>query len=196
MSEQISEQIPRFGIEHKEYVLEALAAGLSPPQVAEDFIEVFPDLIGDVEFKEARSAILMRIENTVARYSEEIEAIRKAHDDQDPEWDKVPIARAGYRLRLLMRMLHEIPIKTLQRVGEDTAGRPYKVYKYLISERLKVLEQARQEVSFMNKSGDFVDSDGKIKTGDGSFGDVSQTARLGIENGGAGKSVGGEVDVD
>ena len=196
VSEQVSEKIPRFGMEHKEYVLEALAAGLPPPQVAEDFIEVFPDLIGDVEFKEARGIIIIRIENAVARYPEKIEAIRRAHEDEDLGWDKVPIARAGYRLRLLMRLLHEIPVKTLQRMGEDTRGRPYKVYKYLVSERLKVLAEARQEVSFMSKSGDFVDADGKIKTGDGSFGDVSQTGRLGIENGGAGQAVGGEADVD
>ena len=81
---------------------------------------------------------------------------------------------------MMMKMLNETPLKALQKVATDDKGRPYKIYKYLVPERLKILDSARQEVALLSKAGDYVGADGRVAQGEGTFGDIGDSKVLGI----------------
>ena len=182
-------EVPRFTNEQLEFIRESLIASIGRTQIVNDLVDTFDELLAKIpvdDHEEAREMLYKRVDKYYERHKPDIQSERErlaevSGGGEDLEWDKVPISRPGYRLRMMMQMLSQTPLKALQKVATDENGRPYKVYKYLTTERLKILDAARQEVALLNKEGGYVDEDGKVQVGEGGFGDLGDSKVLGME---------------
>lgn len=180
--------IPSFTKEHITFIKESFIAGIPRGQILDDLLDTFDELLENLpaaDHEKAREVLYNRIDNCRERHKDEILSEKKALAEvegggEDLEWDKVPISRPGYRLRMMMKMLNETPLKVLQKVATDDKGRPYKVYKHLVAERLRIMEAARQEVELLNKAGDYIGRDGKVSQEQGEFGDLGNSEVLGM----------------
>ena len=138
-------QLPMITGEHEAFIVQSLACGMSAIDVTAKMILFFD------EFDEQHDKKLLLKIMRVGRSKKFIDYIRSVREGWEKECLDIPIAIRKIRLQMLWDEYHRIPKESLDKVIITPSGDEIHVYKQNTNHVLKIIEQARQEITELTR---------------------------------------------
>ena len=150
MAENSEWRLPALSDEHKDWIINARAVGMSYEEITVHFQEVYPDYATDIPsdvfpplFTHRIKVMLDSSQSSAKHFLD-----AKKNGEIPIAIEAIPLTIPHIRLICYQRLWDETPARTLQRVVE-TADGEVKVYKENTRERLAILTEFRKELELL-----------------------------------------------
>ena len=133
----MSNKIPNFSDEQRDFIKECLVHEDSPLRVTQEFLDMFPEIGNglDLSMQEIEDLVYGRVQKIKAKYKAELEA-RKDDDTINEPYEGMPYLSPKWRARYFRKLLRS--------VKPDDIDRQIKLLRELRAEE-KLLNAAREK---------------------------------------------------